>query len=185
MTKKNWFLIFVALALVGVYVVYFTDWFKPKIIHITSINVRPSARAGRMFRGGMLRFRGRFGNLVNPAVPIADSKTVPVAFKFEQPYKFKDMKVVELAEWQTNNKCLPLWHLVADTNSVPISGPFNYGDNISGMKLAVAGAIAQPLQPGVKYRLLVTTGSAKGQLDFQPVAKPGAPPATAIDQPRP
>ena len=40
------------------------------------------------------------------------------------------------------------------------------------MKPEVPGARAQPLQPGVKYRLFVTDGSAKGQHDFQPVAKP-------------
>ncbi|HUZ08136.1 MAG TPA: hypothetical protein VMV89_11695 [Candidatus Paceibacterota bacterium] len=182
MTKRNWFLFFVAIGLAVFYVVHFTDWFKPKIIHIAAINVRVNARAnarangraGRMFRALNPRFRGRFGNLVNPAVPTADSATVPIAFKFERPYKFNDIRVVELAEWQTNHQCLPLWHLVADTNSVPISGPFIYGGRVSGMKLAVAGARAQPLQPGVKYRLLVTAGSAKGELDFKPTARPGA-----------
>ena len=36
MTKKNWLMIIVLLALAGVYIFYFTDLFKPKIIHITS-----------------------------------------------------------------------------------------------------------------------------------------------------
>lgn len=184
MTKKNWFLFFIVFSLAAFYVVHFTDWFKPKIIHITGVNVRVNARTGRMFNAGRMsrtvnpRFRGRFGNLARPAVPAvsaAEPATVPIAFKFERPYKFTDIKVVELDKWQTNKQCLPLWHLVADTNSVPISGPFKYGDYIPGMKLAVAGAHAQPLKPGVKYRLLVTTAAAKGELDFKPTTNPVAP----------
>jgi hypothetical protein len=45
---------------------------------------------------------------------------------------------------------------------------------IHGMKPKILGARAQPLEPGVKYRLFVTDGSAKGQLDFEPVARPGS-----------
>ena len=153
MTKKNWFLIFVALVLGGVYVVCFTDWFKPKIIHITSTNVR-----------------------INRAVRAnADSATVPVMFKLARPCKLTELKVVALDAWQTNKHCLPLWHLIADTNSAPISDPFTYGQRIRGMKPELPGVRAEPLQPGVKYRLFVTDGSARGQHDFQPAAKPDAP----------
>jgi hypothetical protein len=155
MTRKNWFLIAVALALAGVYVFYFTDWFKPKIIHITSINAR---------NAGFNR-RANFAS-----ANATDSPTVPVIFKLGQPCKLTEIKVVVLDEWQTNKNVLPLWHLVANTNSVPINQPFNYGQNIRGMKPVVPGAHTQPLHPGVKYRFFVTDGSAKGQHDFQPVA---------------
>jgi hypothetical protein len=152
MTKKNWLLISIMLALGGVYVFYFTDWFKPKIIHISSHNARVT-RAAR-------------------ANANADSTAAGVIFKLGRPYKLTDLKVVALDEWQTNKNCLPLWHLVADTNSAPITKPFNYGQKIPGMKPEVAGARAQPLQPGVEYRMFVTDGSYQGQHDFQPVAKP-------------
>jgi hypothetical protein len=148
MTKKNWLLISVALVLAGVYAYYFTNWFTPKVIHIASHNVRNTR-----------------------AIAKTDS-TVPVTFKLGRPYKLTELKVVALDEWQTNNNCLPLWHLIADTNSAPITKPFNYGQKIPGMKSDIAGAHAQPLQAGVKYRMLVTDGSFKGQHDFQPVAKP-------------
>jgi hypothetical protein len=148
MTKKNWLLIFVALALAGVYVFYFTNWFTPNIIHITSHNAR------------VIRANAK-----------TDSTIIPVTFKLGRPCKLTELKVVALDEWQTNKDCLPLWHLIADTNSVPITQPFNYGQKITGMKSKVAAARAQPLQPGVKYRMFVTDGSAKGQHDFQPVAK--------------
>ena len=156
MTKRNWVLISVAVVFAAVYGFYFTDWFKPKIIHITSIN----ARTNRTIRAN------------------AGSATVPVTFKLGRPYKLTELKVVDLDEWQTNKNCLPLWHLIADTNSVPVERPFNYGQRIPGMKPEVPGEHAQPLQPGVKYRLFVTDGSAKGQHDFQPVARP-VPPASS------
>jgi len=148
MTKRNLFLIFAALAVAGVYVFYFTNWFTPKTIHITSHNARTTRTRNRN----------------------ADSATVPILFKLGRPYKLTELKVVALDEWQTNKNCLPLWHLVADTNSAPIERPFNYGQRVPGMKPVVAGERAQPLQPAVKYRLFVTDGSAKGEIDFQPVA---------------
>jgi hypothetical protein len=97
--------------------------------------------------------------------------TVSIIFKLGRPYKLTELKVVALNEWQTDKNCLPLWHLIAGTNSVPIERPFIYGQRIPGMKPEVAGARAQLLQPGVTYRLFVTDGSAKGQHDFQAVAK--------------
>ena len=38
--------------------------------------------------------------------------------------------------------------------------------NIRGMRPAVQGATADPLQPGVKYRLLVEAGGVKLEHDF-------------------
>jgi hypothetical protein len=177
MTKKNWLLFFIALVLAGVYVFYFTSAFQPKNIHITHtsrvIGGRRTVRASN--NPGFL---ARLSRLANSAA-VADSTTLPITFILERPYKFTELKVVDLDEWQTNKNCLPLWHLVADTNSAPINPQFRYGENIHGMKPAVPGARAQPLQPGVKYRLLVTDGSAKGQHDFQPVAKPATPTAAS------
>jgi len=150
MTKGSRLLISVALVLAGAYVFFFTNWFAPKVIHITSTNARS------------VKVRA------NAALPA----TVPVNFKLGRPYKVTEIKVVTLDEWQTNHDCLPLWHLVADTNSAPITKPFTYGQKITGLKPAVAGTIAQLLQPGVKYRMFITDGTAKGEHDFQPVAKP-------------
>ena len=148
MTKKNWALIFVALVLAVVYVVYFTDWFRPKVIVIHSASRetrnerRPGARA--------------------PLV-------VPVTFGFEKDWKLTGLEVVELSAWQTNHDIAPLWHLTTSSNSIPIK-MFRYGQWIRGMKPAVAGTRAEELQPGVTYRLFVTAGSAHGQHDFTPIA---------------
>jgi hypothetical protein len=145
MTKKNSLMMIALIGLAGAYVFYFTDWFKPQIIHITSINAR-TIRINRANVG---------------------STTVPVIFKFGRPCKPTEIKVIDLDEWQTNKNCLPLWHLVADTNSASIIRPFYYGQRIAGMKPEVPGMRAQPLQPGIKYRLFVTAGKASGQHDFE------------------
>jgi len=134
------------LALAGVYVFYFTDWFKPKIIHISH-----TSRA----------FRPRLGSnaRVNP-------ETVPITFGVEPQCQITELTVVPLAAWQTNQNTLPVWHLVATTNAAPIK-MFVYGQRIRGLKPEVAGAHAQPLEPNVTYRLFVTAGKAKGQHDFE------------------
>lgn len=172
MTKKNAVLILIVLVMAGVYVVYFTDWFKPKVIHIISTNQRvtrtAAARANNNSNPGFIQ---RLATLANAGAN-ADAATLAVIFKMSKPYKLTDLKVIDLEQWRTNKSCLPLWHLVAGTNSVPIDRQFNYGANLPGMKPAVQGARPQPLQPGVKYRLFVTDGLAEGAHDFTPVAKP-------------
>jgi hypothetical protein len=146
MTKKNWLLTVVLIALAGVYVFYFTDWLKPKIIHISS-----TSRA----------MRSRFRN------PIAGNpETVPVMFSLEPPCRLTEIKVVPLAAWQTNHDTLPVWHLLASSNSAPVK-IFSYGQHLRGLKPEVSGAPAEPLQPNVTYRLFVTAGKAHGQHDFE------------------
>ena len=146
MTKKNWLMMIVLVALAGVYIFYFTDWFKPKIIHITH-----TSRSNRL--------RSRKNNA-------ASSETVPITFGLDPQCKPTEIKVVLLAAWQTNQNVMPVWHLIADTNSVPVK-IFVYGQRIRGLKPEVAGAHAEPLQPDVTYRLFLTAGSAKGQHDFE------------------
>jgi hypothetical protein len=146
MTKKNWLMTIVLVVLAGVYVFYFTDWFKPKIIHISS-----TSRA----------MRSRFRN-----APAGNTAPVPVIFSLEPQSKLTEIKVVPLAVWQTNQAVLPVWHLVASSNSMPVK-MFVYGQHIRGLKPEVPGANAEPLQPDVTYRLFVTAGSAKGQHDFE------------------
>ena len=145
MTKKNWLMIIVLLVLAGVYIFYFTDLFKPKVIHITS-----TSRA----------IRSRFRNAAGGSEP------VPVIFNLEPPGRLTEIKVVLLSGWQTNQNTLPVWHLIADANAVPLKY-FVYGQHIRGLKPEVPGANAEPLVPGVMYRLFVTAGSVKGQHDFE------------------
>jgi len=146
MTKKNWLLMVALIALAGVYVFYFTNWFKPKIIHISH-----TSRAFRPRSAGKAR--------VNPDL-------VPITFGLEPQCQPTEIVVVPLAAWQTNQNTLPVWHLVASTNGTPIK-MFTYGQRLRGLKPEVAGGHAQPLEPNVTYRLFVTAGKAKGQHDFE------------------
>lgn len=149
MTKKNWILLATALVLAGIYIFFFTDWFAPKTILIHHVS-----RDTRNFR--------------RPNAP--KSPTIPVTFGFDTGFKLTEVKVVPLAAWQTNQNVLPLWHLVASSNSVPVKF-FVYGQNIAGLKPAIPGTHADELEPGVSYRLFVTAGSITGHHDFQPIGR--------------
>lgn len=142
MTKKNWLLIALAVALASVYVIYFTDWFKPKTMRIFYTTRNLGSRRPRA---------GGEPNLI---------------FDLNRPFRLTEIKVIPLAEWQTNRHALPLWHLVSDSNSIPVK-LFHYGWRIPGMKPAVAGQRAEPLETNVIYRLFVTSGGVKGQRDFE------------------
>ena len=140
--KKNWLLTAIAVVLAVFYVVYFTDWFKPKTIQIFH-----TCRTlhSRKHHGG----------------------TEPtVIFGMNLPLRLTEIKVVPLAAYQTNQATLPLWHLVSDSNSVPVKA-FFYGQPIRGLKPEVAGVRAQPLTNDVTYRLIVVAGQFKGEHDFE------------------
>ncbi|HSY18438.1 MAG TPA: hypothetical protein VK815_08900 [Candidatus Acidoferrales bacterium] len=143
MTKKNILLIVAAVVLGAVYAVYFTDWFKPKTVQIfhTSRNLRP-----RALRGG----NGALPNLI---------------FGINQQLKLTEIRVVEADVYQTNQSALPLWHLISDSNSVPVK-QFHYGQFIGGMKPAVKGARPQSLETNVDYLLIVQAGPVKGEHPF-------------------
>jgi hypothetical protein len=146
MTKKNWLMVIVLLGLAGVYILFFTDWFKPKIISITSTSRAFGRRPVNNAGGG-------------PAV-------TTITFGLEPPCKPTEIKVVPLAAWMTNQNILPVWHLIYSSNSAPVK-MFFYGQRLRGLKPEVPGSHAEPLQPDVTYRLFLTAGKAKGQHDFE------------------
>jgi hypothetical protein len=137
MNKKNFVLLAVVFVLAAVYVIYFTDWFRSKPI-IISHTSRPMGRNGRM----LLLFA--LGN---------------------NYYDVTEIKVVPLAEWQNDKMTPPLWHVLGQSDN-PVNH-FVYGQHIDGLDPEVAGARPEPLNPGVKYRIFVTTESGKGSHDFQ------------------
>jgi hypothetical protein len=140
MKKKDFILIAFALVLAGVYVVYFTDWFKTKTIHISHTS-RPSG--------------GRDGQ-----------SAMRLSFALGDYYNLTEVKVVPLAALQTDPLAQPVWHLVSDSGSDDVDH-FFYGQKINGMDPAVEGAQADPLQPGVTYRLFIAAGKIKGRHDFE------------------
>jgi hypothetical protein len=147
MTIKNWFQLIILLALTTVYVVCFTDWFKPKIIRIGETS-RPSVVYNRRSRANATQ-----------------AAAIPPNFLLGSTYKLTEVKVVLLSAWQTNHDAVPVWHLVSSSNSIPMD-KFLYGLNIHGMQPALAGTHAQPLEPDVMYHIIVKAGRAKGEHDF-------------------
>jgi len=126
------------------------DWFAGDVIQI-----QHRSRPTRM---------GFFRRTKRPA----DSATDLVVFGFDRKLKLSSLKVIPVSDIETNKYPHPIWYLVGTTNSVRIT-EFAYGGPIPGMKPAVPGATADPLEPGVKYRLLIEADNgAKAKHDFVP-----------------
>jgi hypothetical protein len=153
MTSKQWLLIALAVVLGGLSLYLNRDWFAGEVIQIHSRS-RPA-------RAGFLR-RGR-----TAPKPTA---TDPVFFAFDRKLKLTSLKVIPVSEIETNKYPHPILDFVSDSNSIPI-GEWSYGLPIRGMHPAVKGATPDPLQPGVKYRLIIEAGKKKAEHDFTPVPR--------------
>ena len=81
--------------------------------------------------------------------------------------RLKSLKVIPVFNNEINKYPQATWYLVSDSNSVPIK-EFTYGMRIQGMRPAYKDTHADPLEPGLKYRLLVEDGNQKIQHDFIP-----------------
>jgi hypothetical protein len=156
MTKKNWMLVVGAVALLGLSVYLNRDWFAGDIIQI-SHRSRP-ARTG---------FLGRRSRKTPPTM----EGIQPLAFGFDRKVMLTSLKVVLISDISTNKYAHAYWHLVSESNSVPVK-EFYYGTSIKGMHPAIKGAQPDPLEPGENYRLIVEAANFKGEHDFSPVANP-------------
>ena len=145
MTKKDLLLILLAISLATVYAVWFTDWFRPATVKIFHTNRGPRGNLQRAQRAGAL-----------PSL----------IFGVNSKLRLTELKVVPLAGFQTNKNVLPLWHLVSDSNSVPMPS-FYYGQFIGGMRPAIKGVRPEPLETNVTYRLIITAGKIRGEHDFE------------------
>lgn len=123
------------------------DWFARDNIQIM--------HRSRPARGAFRRPR-----LDNPLID-------PLSFWFDRKVKLTSLKVVPVFDIETNKSPQAVWHLVSDSNSVPIK-EFTYGMGIPGMHPALKDAAPDPLLPGIKYRLFMQAGSQKAEHDFVP-----------------
>jgi hypothetical protein len=151
MTKKSWMLVVAAILLAAGSLYLNKDWFAKDRIQIFDRS-RPA-------RGPLASRR----SAANPAIN-------PIMFGFDRELKLTSLKVIPLSALETNKYPHPIWHLVTDSNSVPIK-EFSYDTHIRGMHPAVKGAQADPLEPGVKYRLIIETGGQKAEHDFVTVPR--------------
>jgi len=141
MAKKPWLPIALLVVIGSLFIYLNRDWFQRRPIQISH----------RLYR-----FAGRFGGSDIPT---------PVMFEFDRRLKLTSIKIVSLADSRTNKHPHPLWHMISSSNSVPTKG-FVYGMDVPGMRSAVNGATADPLDPRQTYRLLLEVGSVKAQHDF-------------------
>jgi hypothetical protein len=142
MTKNNLLLVLLAAALAVVYAVWFADWFHPAVVKIS----HTSRDRTQIYRRG--------------------SVLPSLIFRVNPRIRLTELKVVPLAEYETNKSVLPVWHLVSDSNSVPVLD-FSYGQNIGGMHPAIQRVRAEPLETNVTYRMFVSAGRTTGQHDFE------------------
>jgi hypothetical protein len=158
MTKRDIYLVALVAMLGGWYIFHFTNWFRHKYIPIEH-TVRVVPAPGRAY--------GVPGK--NP-----DKDQVNVIFSFREYFRLTSVRVVSISELRTNRKdAHALWALVARKGSSPVNG-LSYGNLVPGMKSALSGAEAEPLEPGVEYRLLVEAGSVRGTNDFSVPASSAA-----------
>ena len=149
MTRKHWALLVIAVLLGGLSLYLNKDWFAGDNIHMYHRSRPP--------RAGMFRAKRKDDN---PAIN-------PIMFGFDHRQKLTSIKVVPALEVETNKYAHALWHLISESNSVPVKD-FTYGAPIQGMHPAIKGALPDALEPGVKYRMFVETASLKTQHDFIP-----------------
>jgi hypothetical protein len=145
MTKKSIVLIAVAVVLAAVYVAFFTDWFRHPQIQILP-QIRPPSRNAKTAPG--------------------DVAVYPVTFAFDKKYQFTEIRVVAADDEKTNKFPHAVWHMISDSNSVPMKA-LPYGAPLRGMKPKVPRAQPEPLQPDVLYHIYLTaSGDARGEKKF-------------------
>ena len=145
-TRKEIFLVGLVLALVAVYVGWFTDWFKPQVIHV-EFSARPYVVPQTR--------RGADGEV--------QKVNWSITFALGRNYGLTSVRVVDSAKFAGDPNTPALWRV--EGKAKPTSG-FVYGGNLAGLKPFVAGAPPQPLVSGVKYRILVEAGKARGEQEF-------------------
>jgi hypothetical protein len=149
MTKKQLLLLLLAVVLLGALLYLSRDWFAPESIQIGS-TIRPNRVPERQ--------QERLG-------PALKNRPYTVSFFFNRKYPLKSVRVVQVQELETNRFAHPLWHLVSDSNSVPVKS-ITYGVPVRGMRPTVKGAQADMLQAGVPYRLFIETPEQQASYDF-------------------
>ena len=156
MSRKEYILIGLVVVLAGLYVIYFTDLFQPKVMRIEH-----SARSLREAWSG--------GRRVDPT---GKQELGNITFSLNRNYKLTSVKVVPLADYLTNKYAPPTWELVSKSGSRPVDG-FAYGMTVPGMAPTRPSLQPDPLESGVEYRLIVAAGSVVGEHDFKVSAAGG------------
>ncbi|MFM2082341.1 MAG: hypothetical protein RL380_1032 [Verrucomicrobiota bacterium] len=145
-SRKELLLLALVLGLLGVYAVWFTDWFRPVPLHV-EFSARPyvTPRTSRDADGTI------------------EKVSWSVTFALGQSRELTAVRVVEAAKFAADPQTPAIWRLAG--HSRPVRG-FTYGADLEGMKAFVPGMTAHPLATDVKYLLLVEAGRARGEREF-------------------
>lgn len=134
------------LVLAGVCAYVYRDAFQPPEILVTH----------RVVTGPPIRGLSRTNQ---------DLKITQLAFALDRKCKLTEIKVIPVPGSESNSNSLPVWHVISDSNSIPVKA-FAYGDHIRGLRPLVRKQRAMPLESNVTYRLIVRAGRELGQHDF-------------------
>ena len=96
----------------------------------------------------------------------ADAEVALVFFGLNDDFRLTSVQVIPFDGDKYNPQGHPAWHLISDSNSVPIRA-FRYGQNIKGMRPALKDTQPDPLEPGMVYRISVEAGSVTASADFK------------------
>jgi len=125
---------------------------------------------GRLFKSAPMEIGDRSLQPRGWMLRLKKTPANPVLFLLNREFNLTSVRVVSTDALATNRYALAVWELKTESNSIPIK-EFLYGMNIRGMHPPAKGAIAEPLQPGTRYRLFVEAGSFKAEHDFTPAAR--------------
>jgi hypothetical protein len=135
-------MVLLAVVLFAVYAVEFSGWFKPKTIRI--FHTYRNLRAG----------------------PVRGNAIQSLRFGLGRKLPLTEINLVKYDAFQTNKYAPSLWHLVTDSNSVPVED-FFYGEYIQGLHPAIKGMRAEELETNVAYLLIVRSKNVSGEHKFE------------------
>jgi hypothetical protein len=145
-SRRNLLIASVALVVTGLFAYVYRDAFRPDEIQITHrVVVGPPVR-------GLSRTNQNL-------------KVTQLVFGLDQKRELTEIKVINAAALESGTNTAPLWHVISDSNSIPVK-VFAYGDHIRGLRPLVKKSRPIPLESNVTYRLVVRAGRATGQHDF-------------------
>ena len=135
-----------ALLVVGIYACFLRDWFRPSPIEIVHrVAVGPPVRGAERTNQNLI--------------------VTQLVFGLNRKCKLTEIEVVPVAALKSDIHPSPVWHLVSDSNSIPVQ-LFAYGDHMRGLRPYVKKSRPQPLESNVTYRLILKAGREKGEHDF-------------------
>jgi hypothetical protein len=182
MKTRRWVLVGIFAALGLTYIIFFTEWLRPVPIEVVS-QIRFSVQNPHFGRAAVKKSNGT--NVPPTIVKVAqmqpmvrlkpageaplreaDGDVAHVSFSLDDAYRLTHLQVEDVPVDGTSPKTL--WLLKG--KSVPLRSLI-YGRDPEGMVPVLPGSVAEPLKPGVPYRLVIEAGRHRGTNTFTTVPR--------------